>query len=174
MVALVEEALLPRFLAEPISPVAGSLLEEVVRDGAHHGLVDLALDEAHRWLTQNEETFVEIVGGAGALVVARRRSTTGSPTGIHLEVVAWVEDIRRRPLPPRPRARWTARSTQLAQDLLHDPATQERMERLKDRVLSPPAAGGHRDLAVERLPPGADGLPRRPRGPAAPARAWTS
>jgi uncharacterized membrane-anchored protein YjiN (DUF445 family) len=62
VVAIIEEAVLPRFLAEPVSPLAGSLLQEVVRDGAHHGLVDLALEEAHRWLTENEETFVEIVG----------------------------------------------------------------------------------------------------------------
>ncbi|HET9858686.1 MAG TPA: DUF445 family protein, partial [Nocardioidaceae bacterium] len=62
MASLVEEALLPRFIEEPISPVAGSLLEEIVRDGAHHGLVDLALNEAHRWLVQNHETFVEVVG----------------------------------------------------------------------------------------------------------------
>ena len=90
MVALVEEVLLPRFLAEPISPVAGSLLEEVVKDGAHHGLVDLALDEAHRWLTLNEEAFVEIVG---------ERAPWWSPSvindrvthRIHLEVVSWVE-----------------------------------------------------------------------------------
>ncbi|HEY0773139.1 MAG TPA: DUF445 domain-containing protein, partial [Nocardioidaceae bacterium] len=46
MAALVQDAVLPRFREEPISPIAGSLLEEIVRDGAHHGLVDLALEEA--------------------------------------------------------------------------------------------------------------------------------
>jgi uncharacterized membrane-anchored protein YjiN (DUF445 family) len=61
LVELVEEALLPRFLEEPVSPVAGSLLEEVVHDGAHRGLVDLALTEVHRWLSQNEQTFTEVV-----------------------------------------------------------------------------------------------------------------
>ena len=167
IVALVEEALLPRFLAEPISPVAGSLLEEIVRDGAHHGLVDLALEEAHRWLTQNEETFVEIVRGAGALVVAGGASTTGSPTGC---TSRWSPGSRTSATTPyhharaRPGQRCCA---QLADDLLHDPATQERMERLKDRVLEPPAAAGHRDLAVERLPPGAARVARRPRGAAA-------
>src|SRR5690348_6720564 len=42
---LVEEVLIPRFMAEPISPVAGGLLQEIVADNAHHGLVDLALEE---------------------------------------------------------------------------------------------------------------------------------
>ena len=136
MVALVEEALLPRFLAEPVSPVAGSLLEEVVRDGAHHGLVDLALEEAHRWLTQNEQAFVEIV---------LERAPWWSPSAVndrvthrlHLEVVAWVDDIRRDPY-HHARGALDAALEQLAHDLLHDPATQERMERLKDRVLSHP------------------------------------
>ena len=107
------------------------------RDGAHHGLVDLALDEAHRWLTQNEETFVEIVG---------ERAPWWSP--------AAAQRPGHPPAPPRggrlgrghpattptttPAAPWTARSTQLAHDLLHDPETQERMERLKGRVLCHP------------------------------------
>jgi uncharacterized membrane-anchored protein YjiN (DUF445 family) len=136
MVALVEEVLLPRFLAEPISPVAGSLLEEVVKDGAHHGLVDLALDEAHRWLTLNEEAFVEIVG---------ERAPWWSPSvindrvthRIHLEVVAWVEEIRNDPY-HHARGALDSALEQLAQDLLHDPKTQERMERLKARVLGHP------------------------------------
>ena len=43
----VEQTLLPRFVNEPMSAVTGHLLESVVRDGAHHGLVDIALVEAH-------------------------------------------------------------------------------------------------------------------------------
>ena len=136
MVSLVEEALLPRFLAEPVSPVAGSLLEEIVWDRAHHGLVDLALEEAHRWLTHNEQAFVEIVG---------ERAPWWSPPAvndrvthrIHLEVLAWVEDIRDDPY-HHARSALDGALEQLAQDLLHDPATQERMERLKNRVLGHP------------------------------------
>ena len=136
MAVLVQEALLPRFLAEPISPLAGSLLTEIVRDKAHHGLVDLALDEAHRWLSLNEETFSEIVG---------ERAPWWSPPAIndrvthrlHLELVAWLADIRDD---PRHHARTALDSmlAQLARDLLHDPATQERTERLKERVLDHP------------------------------------
>ena len=136
LVALIEDALLPRFMAEPVSPVAGSLLQEVVRDGAHHGLVDLALEEAHRWLVENEETFVDIVG---------ERAPWWSPAAvndrvthrIHLEVVAWVEDIRRDPY-HHARGALDSALSQLADDLLHDEATQVRMERLKDRVLAHP------------------------------------
>jgi uncharacterized membrane-anchored protein YjiN (DUF445 family) len=136
MAALVEAALLPRFLAEPISPVAGSLLEEVVRDGAHHGLVDLTLEEAHRWLSENQQTFTEIVG---------ERAPWWAPTAlnervtrrIHVEALAWIDDIRRDPY-HHARTALDSALQQLAQDLLHDPDTQERMERLKARVLSHP------------------------------------
>ncbi len=136
MVALVEEAVLPRFRAEPVSPVVGSLLEEIVRDGAHHGLVDLALEEAYHWLTENKETFLAIVG---------ERAPWWSPAAIndrvtqriHLEAVAWVEDIRSDPY-HHVRTALDDVLRQLATDLLHDEPTQERMERLKNRVLSHP------------------------------------
>jgi uncharacterized membrane-anchored protein YjiN (DUF445 family) len=136
MAVLVREALLPRLKAEPISPVAGSLLEEVVRDRAHHGLVDLALDEAHRWLSENEATFVEVVG---------ERAPWWSPQALnervthrlYVEAVAWVEDIRRDPY-HHARTALDAFLEQLADDLLHDEATQARAERLKNRVLDHP------------------------------------
>jgi uncharacterized membrane-anchored protein YjiN (DUF445 family) len=136
MVALVEEALLPRFLAEPVSPVAGSLLEEVVRDGAHHGLVDLTLDEAHRWLTLNEQTFVEVVAERAPWWAPQSLNDRVTHR-LHVEALAWLEDIR---LDSQHHARRALDSalTQLAEDLLHDPVTQERMERLKNRVLSHP------------------------------------
>ena len=136
MVVLVEEALLPRFRAEPISPVAGSLLEEVVRDGAHHGLVDLTLDEAHRWLTQNEATFVEIVAERAPWWAPQSLNDRVTHR-LHVEALAWLEDIRKDPY-HHARTALDGALTQLAQDLLHDPETQERMERLKDRVLSHP------------------------------------
>ena len=52
-------------------------------------------------------------------------------------MVAWVEDIRRDPY-HHARGALDSALEQLAHDLLHDPATQERMERLKGRVLSHP------------------------------------
>ncbi|HET6652766.1 MAG TPA: DUF445 domain-containing protein [Nocardioides sp.] len=133
---LVEEALLPRLRAEPISPVAGSLLAEVVRDKAHHGLVDLALDEAYRWLDQNEDTFSDIVG---------ERAPWWSPPAvndrvtrrIHVELLAWISDIRNDPV-HHARIALDSVLAQLAEDLLHDPATQARAEALKERVFDHP------------------------------------
>ena len=135
-VGLIEAVVLPRLLAEPLSPVAGSLLQEIVRDKAHHGLVDLALDEALRWLTEHGDTFEAVVG---------QRAPWWSPSAlndrvthrIHIEVVAWVEDISGDPFHPAREALDDALA-QLAHDLVHDEETQQRMERLKERVLSHP------------------------------------
>jgi uncharacterized membrane-anchored protein YjiN (DUF445 family) len=136
MAELVREAFLPRFLEEPISPVAGRLLEEIVRDKAHHGLVDLVLDEAHRWLSENEQTFSELVG---------ERAPWWSPPAVnarvthrmHVELVSWIDDISRDPF-HHARLALDHLLEQLAHDLLHDPETQQRAEQLKTRVLSQP------------------------------------
>ncbi|MDP3967511.1 MAG: DUF445 domain-containing protein [Nocardioides sp.] len=135
--ALVEEALLPRLREEPISPVAGSLLAEVVRDGAHHGLVDLVLEEGHRWLVGNADTFTEVVGER-APWWAPARVNEAVTTRLHVEAVRWLDDIRSDPDHGARRA-LDSLLAQLAEDLLHDEDTQERAERLKDRMLAQPA-----------------------------------
>ena len=130
------DVLVPRFREEPIAPLLGSLLEETVRDDLHHGLVDLALDELHRWLVENPETVAEILGER-APWWAPTRLNDAVTSRLHRELVHWVEDIRDD---PRHHARQALDSmlAQLAEDLLHDPETQERTERLKERLLDHP------------------------------------
>jgi len=134
--SLVEEVLIPRFMAEPISPVAGGLLQEIVADNAHHGLVDLALEEAHRWLVHNQETFAEVVGERAPWWAPDRLNDVVT-TRLHLEATRWVADIRSNP-DHHARHALDSMLAQLAQDLLTDPATQERAENLKTRVLEQP------------------------------------
>jgi uncharacterized membrane-anchored protein YjiN (DUF445 family) len=134
--ALVEEAIIPRMLDEELSPMAGQLLAEIVRDGAHVGAVDLMLTELHRWLSANQEEVTTLVG---------QRAPWWTPiwlddrvsVRIHAEVVEWIAEIRDTPDHQARQAldRWL---TQLSHDLQHDPATQERAERLKERVLTQP------------------------------------
>ncbi len=134
--AVVEEVLIPRFRAEPISPVAGGLLQEIVADSAHHGLVDLALEEGHRWLVHNQETFSDVIGERAPWWAPDRLNELVTAR-LHLEAIRWVADIRRD---PQHHARLALDSLlgQLAQDLLTDPTTQERAEKLKLRVLEQP------------------------------------
>lgn len=134
--SVIEQAVLPRIAREPMSSIAGGLLDQVVRDGAHTGLVDLVLDEGRSWLVVNSDVFESlIVQRAPAWVpdavndlVARK---------IHTEALKWLADIRRDP-GHDVRIALDKLLVDLADHLQHDPATQERAERLKERLLAHP------------------------------------
>jgi len=134
--SVVEEVLIPRFMAEPISPVAGSLLQEIVKDNAHHGLVDLALEEGHRWLVHNQERFSDVIGERAPWWAPDRLNEVVT-TRLHLEAIRWVADIRRDP-EHHARVALDSLLRQLAHDLLNDANTQARAEKLKRRVLEQP------------------------------------
>jgi uncharacterized membrane-anchored protein YjiN (DUF445 family) len=135
--ALVHEALVPRFREEPISPLLGSLLTEALNDDLHHGLVDLALEELHGWLKANPDTVQDVLLERAPWWAPERINERVS-SRIHLEMVRWVGDIR---TDPQHRARLALDSMlrQLAGDLLDDPGTQQRTERLKERLLDHPS-----------------------------------
>ena len=128
--------LLPRLADEPVAPLLGQLLGDIVDDGAHRGLVDLALDEAERWLAGNEHAFSEAI---------RTRAPWWTPTWlddqvasrIHHEVLAWIREVR-GDTDHRARTAVDDLLAQLASDLRDDPDTQARAERIKARLLSQP------------------------------------
>jgi uncharacterized membrane-anchored protein YjiN (DUF445 family) len=134
--SLVREALVPRFHEEPIAPLLGSLLSEMLRDDLHHGLVDLTLTELHDWLVANPDTVADVL---------LERAPKWTPprfndrvTGwVHTQLVQWVADIRDDPR-HQARAALDSMLAQLAHDLLEDPETQARTERLKERLLDHP------------------------------------
>ncbi|CAM3543152.1 DUF445 domain-containing protein [Nocardioides zeicaulis] len=133
---LVTHALVPRFREEPISPLLGTMLMEVLRDDLHHGLVDLALDEMHRWLGENPGTFISVLEER-APWWAPPRLNEAVTSRLHVQALAWLEDIRDD---PHHRAREALDSMlgQLATDLLHDEETKARAEALKGRLLDHP------------------------------------
>ena len=133
---LVTQAFVPRFREEPIAPLLGTMLGEVVRDDLHHGIVDLALDELHRWLVHNPDTFTQVLSER-APWWAPPRLNEAVTQRIHAETIRWVEDIRDDPA-HHAREAFDSMMTQLAHDLVYDPTTQERAERFKQRVLDHP------------------------------------
>ncbi|PWN04166.1 DUF445 domain-containing protein [Nocardioides silvaticus] len=135
--SLVNDALTPRFREEPVAPLLGGLLQEALADDLHHGLVDLALTELHDWLIANPETVHEVIGER-APWWAPDSVNTYVINRLHLEMVRWLSEIRAQP-EHRARRALDSMLTQLADDLLSDPATQERAERLKERLLDHPA-----------------------------------
>ncbi|MGI8521831.1 MAG: DUF445 domain-containing protein [Nocardioides sp.] len=134
--SLVGEALVPRFREEPISPLAGGLLAEVLRDDLHHGVVDLAVEEALRWLADNPDTFAMVLGERAPWWTPERLNDVVTRR-MHLELMRWLSDIRND---PRHHAREALDSMlgRLARDLLYDPETQARTEALKNRLLDHP------------------------------------
>ena len=67
----VESVLVPRFREEPIAPILGRFVTEAVRDDLHHGVVDLALEEMHRWLGEAEGRAAELEAVLRAAAVNR-------------------------------------------------------------------------------------------------------
>lgn len=134
--AVVNEIIVPKLKEESFSAVVGSLLTEVVADKAHHGLVELVLEEAHRWLVHNQEKFNDVLLDR-APWWAPPKLNDAVTQRLHLESVRWVADIRGDKEHPA-RAALDTFMAQLANDLLNDPATQERAERLKSRLLEHP------------------------------------
>nr|WP_217361692.1 DUF445 domain-containing protein [Aeromicrobium stalagmiti] len=134
--AVIQEALIPRLQEEELSPVVGQLMDEVLRDDAHRGLVDLAVDELGRWLEHNHDEVA-------ALIENRAPSWTPQwldkrvATWVHEQVVEWVAEIGRTP-DHNARIALDNWLRELASDLQEDPATMERFERLKVRMLSQP------------------------------------
>ena len=134
--ALVRDVMVPKLSAEPMGPAVGQMIAEIVRDGAHTGLVDLVAEELHRWLVSNEAEVAQIV---------EQRAPWWTPqwvddrvaTRLHLEAVRWVAEIRDDPN-HRARAAFDHWLAQLSEDLQFDPATRARADRLKERVLGQP------------------------------------
>ncbi|MEJ7794924.1 MAG: DUF445 domain-containing protein [Nocardioides sp.] len=133
---LVEAVLVPRFREEPIAPLLGTFVVEVVRDDLHHGVVDLALEELHRWLVENPDTVRDVLSER-APWWAPPRLNEAVTTRIHTETVRWIDDIRQDPL-HHARSAVDSMLAQLGQDLLFDVDTQARAEGLKNRLLDHP------------------------------------
>ena len=133
---LVESVMVPRFREEPIAPLLGSFLVEAVRDDLHHGVVDLALEELHRWLLANPETVQQVLSER-APWWAPPRLNEAVTSRVHIEAVRWIADIRDDPQ-HHARAALDSMLGQLGQDLLFDPDTRARAEALKNRLLDHP------------------------------------
>lgn len=136
MTAVIESELIPRLIDEPLSEISGRLLGDVVAEGAHRGLVDLALVEGHRWLSSNNERVAAILSTRAPWWTPQWLDEKVTDR-LQLEALAWIADIRDDPHHEARRA-LDDLLRQLSYDLQHDPATMERAERLKQRVLSQP------------------------------------
>jgi uncharacterized membrane-anchored protein YjiN (DUF445 family) len=133
---LVNDILVPRFAEEPIAPLLGGALEGALADNLHHGLVDLALVELHDWLAANQATVTDVLGERAPWWIPPALRDPAAAR-IHVEIVRWVADIRDDPY-HRARNALDKLLAELADNLQHDPDTQQRAEQFKSRLLEHP------------------------------------
>lgn len=133
---VVTDFLVPRLVVEPASPIAGALLEGVLEDQTHRGLVDLGLEQLEHWLRDNPGTYAEVLG---------TKAPWWTPPWLdervigwtYDQVLAWLREIRGDAAHPARRA-LDDLLRRLAHDLQHDPEVMERAEGLKARLLTHP------------------------------------
>jgi uncharacterized membrane-anchored protein YjiN (DUF445 family) len=139
MLGFVDQTLLPRLRTEPLSPLVGHLLEAVVEDRAHRGVMDIAVRELHTWLRGHPEEVTRIL---------MSRAPWWSPQWVdervvgrvYAELLAWSAEVRDDP-EHRVLLALDSYLADLARDLQHDPQTMERAEALKQRILEHPQVG---------------------------------
>ena len=139
VLAVATDVLLPRLAQERAAPMTGALLEAIVEDHAHTGLVDLIMRELHAWLGKNPTYFTAVL---------HDRAPRWSPHFVNQRVVSalywqaldWVAAVRDDPDHPTRQA-LDALLLRIATDLTTDEAVQARAEGLKVKLLPHPQAG---------------------------------
>ncbi|MCU1477262.1 MAG: hypothetical protein JWQ64_1955 [Subtercola sp.] len=131
------------------SPELGSLTERVVASGSHHLVVDLLVDKTAEWLTQNPDSFSELVS---------RRLPSWVPSfvdrivdeRVYYEALKFVQAVQQDPN-HRLRLALDDYLRQLAVDLQYDPVMRERVETAKATLIDDPRLREIASLAWESL-----------------------
>ncbi len=135
---LLEGIIIRQLEAQQLGPPSGRLLTAFVEQGSHQRLLDVALDKATSWLTNNREQLLRMVSEQAPGWTPRfiDRRVAGR---VHVEVLRFLSEVR---VDPRHKMRLAVDRylTELAHDLQHDPATMARAEQVKARLLQ------HREL----------------------------
>ena len=130
---LTRNVLVPKLVATHKSPVVGTLLAEIVADGAHRRLVDLVIAEAYLWLDRNPQVIHELVGQRTPEWMPRfiNDSVAGR---LQREVLGWVADVRDN-RDHKARQALDTWLLELAADLQRDTSIAKRTEDVLDDLL---------------------------------------
>lgn len=145
---VIEQVLVRKLMERQVGPPLGTVLQGVLADGSHHRLVDLVIDRAYDWVSNNQEMVLSVV---------HERAPSWSPRfvddliadRVFLEVQTFAFAVKTDPEHPLRKAvdRYL---DEFARDLQDDPATIERAEKIKQQIV------GHPD--VQRFIGGAWGV----------------
>ncbi|WP_040162901.1 DUF445 domain-containing protein [Nigerium massiliense] len=131
-----EESILPRLSAQPIAGHLGSMLDRVVREDRHRGLVNLTINELGRWLLANPKRFTDLIGD---------RAPTWAPEFVngrvanyaYKQAVEWLIAVRNDP-DHAARKALNDLLLRVAKDLQQDTTVRHRVEDFKAKVLTQP------------------------------------
>ncbi|GAA3460878.1 DUF445 domain-containing protein [Saccharothrix longispora] len=134
--AIVEQAVVRRLVDRPWGPPLGTLLGQVLADGAHHKLVDLMCDRAYDWVRDNYDKVMGVVSDRAPSWSPRFvDSMLGDKVYTELLNFAWaVKTDVNHPM----RQAVDQFLVEFASDLRTDPATMQRAEQVKQQVVEHP------------------------------------
>lgn len=141
---LIEDLAREHLLSPDWGPSIGGWLQRVVGSGAHHGAVDLALDNIAVWLGNNRDTFQGLVSRRLPSWVPSMAARLVDDT-VYREAVQFVDAVRADP-GHQARGAIDGYLARLADNLQHDPATMVRLEEAKAAVFDSPRV---RQLAAD-------------------------
>ncbi|WP_258037050.1 MULTISPECIES: DUF445 domain-containing protein [unclassified Streptomyces] len=133
---IIGEAVTRRAGITEISPALGRLLERTVADGGHRAMVDLGCAKAHDWLIEHRESVMTAIEG-GAPGWTPRFVDRRVGERVYRELLRFTTEMRDQPDHPA-RAALDRFLADLADQLQHNPATRERVERLKAELVRRP------------------------------------
>ncbi|WP_163168025.1 DUF445 domain-containing protein [Arthrobacter sp. Alg241-R88] len=134
--AVIEGMVRKHLLTPPWGPPVGRMAERIFHDGHHHKLVDLLVDRAADWVSENHETVSRLVS---------ERSPTWVPQfvdglvgdKVYIEFLKFVRAVQ-ADQNHQVRQSIDKYLNDLAQDLQHDPVMIARAEDVKAQVLGDP------------------------------------
>ncbi len=133
---VIEQVLVRKLVERPAGPPLGTVLAGVLADGSHHRLVDLVIDRAYDWVAANREMVLSVV---------HDRAPSWSPRFVddliadrvfsEVQTFAWA--VKTDPEHPL-RLAVDRYLDEFARDLQSDPATIDRVEKIKQQIVSHP------------------------------------
>ncbi|WP_243073747.1 DUF445 domain-containing protein [Microbacterium sp. SS28] len=141
---VIEELAREHLIAPEWGPPLGAWLGRIVDSGAHHGAVDLGVDNIEAWLAGNQTAFTGLVSRRLPAWVPSIAQRLVDDT-VYNEAVKFVAAIKADPQHPARKA-IDGYLHRLSDSLQHDPATIGRLEDAKIAVFDSPRV---RELAAE-------------------------
>ncbi|MBW1598438.1 DUF445 domain-containing protein [Streptomyces sp. JJ38] len=132
--AVIGEAINRRADAQEVAPGLGRMLQRIVDDQGHRRVLDLVCGRAHDWLLRHRESVMEAVAG-GAPGWTPRFVDHKIGERVYKELLRFAADMRDMPDHPA-RVAVDRFLGDFARELQDDPATRERVERLKSELLA--------------------------------------